>query len=309
MLGRKLTMPKKQSSLSNMSDKVLSSEPFSTFVSNAQVISSLLKMTSSTISKRENELKQSLDKNAEDKKHQEAQLQEDKDELKELYEMKSQIGSNEELERLIGTVRALLRKRKKFIKEMGSYIDETCRPLLDIYQKQKSMLMPMVFVYMVTIWDAFIMDTVRKILEFHPQLITANKDATIEVSKAFLWSVQSIGDVRNHLIEDVVRDLDYNRKKLVEYFLDYWGIDWEKSGVPLDDIIEIRARRDIWVHNKGMVNKQYLDMVDERTSFEEGQVAEIDTQYIDTCLHKLTRLAVYIHATAYTKHYAKTDIG
>lgn len=306
-------MPKKQSSLSDLADEVLLSEPFNTFMSNVEAISSLLGMTSEAISKREHELKQSLDKTAEDKKYQEVQLQEDKDRLKELYKMRSQIGSekeiNKELKRLIERARTLIMERKGFIKGLGSHIDETYRPLLDIYQRRKAVLMPMVFVYLVTIWDAFVMDTVRKILGVHPQLMTANRDAKIEVSKAFLWSAHSIEDVRNHLIEEVVRDLDYNRKRLLEYFADYWGIDWEKSGIALRDVVEIRARRDIWVHNKGMVNKQYLDMVGERTSFEEGQVTEIDTQYIDACLHKLTRLAVYIHKIAYIKHYTKTNVG
>ena len=311
-MGRKLTVKKNQSSLSDLAKQALQSEPLNTFMINAQAISFLLEMTSEHISKRQHELAQNLDKTAEDKKHQEAKLRQDKDRLRELYKMRSQIESEEkpkELGQLIKTTRTLITERKAFIKELGSDMDETCRPLLDMYQEQKAVLMPMVFVYLVTIWDAFVFDTVRRILRVHPQLITANRDAKTEVNKAFLWDARSIEDVRNHLIEEMVQDLDYDRKKLMKCFTDYWGINWEKSGIPLDELVEIRARRDIWVHNKGMVNRQYLDMVGEHASFEEGQVAEIDAQYINDCVDKLKTLALYIHGIAYVKHYAKTDAG
>jgi len=308
-LGRKLTVKKKQASLSDLFREALQSEPLNTFTINVQAISFLLEMTSEHISKRQQELARDLDKTAEDKKYQEAKLRQDKDRLGELDKMRSQIDSEEkskEFGQLIRTARTLITERKAFIKELGSHIDATYRPLLDIYHEQKAVLMPMVFVYLVSIWDAFVLDTVRRI---HPQLITASRDAKTEVSKAFLWDARSIEDVRNHLIEEVVQDLDYDRKKLMKCFADYWGINWEKSGIPLDELVEIRARRDIWVHNKGMVNRQYLDMVGEHASFEEGQVAEIDAQYIDACLDKLKRLALYIQGIAYVKHYAKTDAG
>ena len=173
---------------------------------------------------------------------------------------------------------------------------------------ENEVIMPMVFVYFVTIWDAFIIDTVRRILRVHPRVITGG-DAKTELSRAVLWGAKSIEDIRERLIEEVVRDLDYDRKKLVKYFADYWGIDWKESGVPLDEVVEFRARRDILVHNKGMVNRQYLNMVGERSSLEEGEVAPIDIKYFANCLYKLTELAVYIHKIADAKHYAKADIG
>jgi hypothetical protein len=305
-------MKKKQTSLSDLVDEAVLSEPLNTFTSNALAISFLLEMTSEHISEREHELTQNLDKAAEDKKYQETELQQDKDRLRELSKMRSQIESKErpkELGQLIRRTRTLITERKTFIKELGSHMDTTLRPLLDIYQKQKAVLVPMVFVYLVTIWDAFVLDTIRRILRVHPQLITANRDAKTGVSKAFLWDAPSIEDVRNHLVEEMVQDLDYDREKLLKCFADYWGIDWERSGIPLDELVEIRARRDIWVHNKGIVNRHYLDMVGEHASFKEGQVAEIDAQYINACLDKLKRLASFIHGIAYMKHYTKTDAG
>ena len=70
------------------------------------------------------------------------------------------------------------------------------------------------------------------------------------------------------LIESEIRKLDSSRKTLVETFKDYWGIDWEQSGVPMEEVMEIRARRDLWVHNQGKVNNQYLTMVGKQTSLE-----------------------------------------
>ena len=38
-------------------------------------------------------------------------------------------------------------------------------------------------------------------------------------------------------------------------------------------------------------------------------MAQIDGEYLDECLEKLTRVAVYVHRVAEEKHYGKTDIG
>ena len=76
----------------------------------------------------------------------------------------------------------------------------------------------------------------------------------------------------------------------------------------LSEVIEIRARRDIWVHNKGIVNKQYIRMVSDEQSVKEGEVGEIDDEYLQDCMVKLTRLAGYIHRIAHEKHYAKTEV-
>jgi len=177
---------------------------------------------------------------------------------------------------------------------------------LESHQLERQLLRPMSFVYLVTVWDAFIFDTARKILHVHPNLISDSTSKT-EVSKSDLWSLNGANGLHDYLIEIEIRNLDSERKKLIDCFKDYWGIDWEQSQVSLNDIKEIRARRDIWVHNRGIVNQQYLSMAGDDTALKRRQLAEITDAYLFGSLAKLTKLAIYIHKVAHEKHYSKIE--
>ena len=202
---------------------------------------------------------------------------------------------------------AAVPRLKRAIAEFGE-LQDLASLRIEGYRKQAEILMPMIFVYLVSIWDAFILDSVRSILRIHPQMMMARNGKT-QLSQAAIWGAGSVEDIRNELIKEVVWDLDHDRKKLAGCFVKDWGIDWRKSGIVVDDVVEIRARRDIWVHNKGVVNRQYLGMVGKKSSLREDEVAEISEEYLDGCVDKLTRLSIYVHRVAHEKHYSKADAG
>lgn len=314
---------------SSFSETFLMSEPLRTFFSNASAIKALVSLALTSVEKKKEAADEKLrnyerrrDNAVETMNRSKVNLEE-MIKTRKLFERgvaKGRDEGNEEMveafEHSVTGMDGIITRVKELIaeaeKSVGEFDELSGFVSVDVngYIQQREILMPMVFVYLVTIWDAFILDTARKILRIHPEKITVSdakdaKDAKVEVKKAFLWGLQSIEEVRNWLIEEVVRDLDHKRKKLVECFANHWGIDWRKSGIPIDEVVEIRARRDIWVHNKGMVNKQYVDMVGEDDALEEGQVAQIDAEYLDACLEKLSGLAIYIHRVAHEKHYAK----
>lgn len=195
-------------------------------------------------------------------------------------------------------------RRVKISYKKNVAFSKTLSQRIQSHNLEKQLLRPMSFVYLVTVWDAFILDTARKILHKHPNLIS-DSDSTIEFSKSSIWSLDNIDELRNYLIETEVRNLDNDRKKLINCFKEYWGIDWEQSPVSQDDIKEIRARRDIWVHNRGIVNQQYLSMVGDSTKLELDNLAEITDEYLTQSLAKLTNLAIYIHKIAHEKHYSQ----
>lgn len=184
--------------------------------------------------------------------------------------------------------------------------DSMCNEFQQFLQTSYTVLMPMAFVYFVAIWDAFITDTARSILRIHPQVISEST-ANIQLSKSDVWDIGNSRDVKEYLIELEVRKLDEDRRKLIDTFRDYWGIDFKQSLVNLKDIVEIRARRDIWVHNSGVVNEQYKRLAGDETAFDKGQIAEITYEYFLKSLVKLTVLAGFIHKNACTKHYSKSN--
>ncbi len=217
-----------------------------------------------------------------------------------------------EKERLIDEIERLIDE----ITRVMSATDEQDKILWGLYDElqersrssllELQILMPMSFIFVVTVWDAFILDTARKILSIHPQLISKSEDK-IDLTKSDLWVLYNRDELHDALIESEIRKLDGDRPKLVETFKVYWGIDWTRSTVPLDMIVEIRARRDLWVHNQGRVNKQYVKMVKAHTPLNLGQVAEITDDYFAESLFHLTAMAVYNHRIADEKHYSKSS--
>jgi len=306
---------KKRSSISVLFGGVTLSEPLKTFKGNVEAMVYIAQMSSYRIRGHKDQVSKLYKDGIKSKEEQEKKLREDERVLKNVLEMEAVVREKETSERskklakwARETLEGIVAREKKFVDRWDS-LNKGWVESLNKYEKAKENLMPMVFVYIVTIWDAFILDTVRRILRVHPQVIVGKKNATVEVKASFLWDVKSTEDIRNYLIEDKVRQLDGNRNELLKCFGDDWGIDWKMSGIKLIDIIEIRARRDIWVHNGGVVNRQYLNMVGKNGLLREGEVAQIDGEYLDECLEKLTRLAVYVHRVAEEKHYAKADIG
>jgi len=308
-----------------MLERLRGQEPLGTFASNIRAVKGLFVMARTNVTKEVK--KASKKKKIIEKHHIECalmvnELTKDIKSLykrrKELEEKKTGAGGDKEQLKIIesgmkdinGTIKRyenLVPRAERLVvdsDEVRDYYSER----IDNYVKQGELIMPMVFVYLVTIWDAFVIDTARKILRVDPQAITSG-DTKTGVSKAVIWSVGSVEDVQNLLIEEVVNEISHDQQKLMKYFVDYWGIDWRESGIEMDDVVEIRARRDIWVHNKGIVNKQYLDMVGKCTSLKEGEVAEIDGKYMTECMYKLSKLAMYVQGVAYEKHYVKADVG
>ncbi len=174
------------------------------------------------------------------------------------------------------------------------------------FQQLFTLTLPMYFIYLIAIWDAFILDTAKQILSVHPHLITTSNKIP-EVSRAALWNCETLDEVRNCLLDAEMQRLDTDRNNLINTFKDYWGIDWQDSGIGLPLIAELRARRDIWVHNQGKVNRRYLEMLvksNSQTLLKVGKTATIDVSYLETAIITLTILSVHIHSQAHLKHYS-----
>ena len=94
----------------------------------------------------------------------------------------------------------------------------------------------------------------------------------------------------NEIIEDIteqrVASLFYARpEKQLEYFDKALGLKvneeiWGKW-------IEIKARRDLWIHNSGIVNQVYLSKTGDYHLYEAGDEAIITEQYFNDCVATL----------------------
>ena len=321
-------MVEKPSTIDKLFATVQLSEPLTTYKESVDTTKNLVKLSTLAITKRTDDILESIKSVEQRQKMHVEKISEDTERLEkyqsEEEELLMQYSAplvedkqgflekykeiNEGRKALIQNMRQLISERRELIAALGSFCEseqERHKSSLESSKIELPALMQMAFIYLVTVWDAFVLDTARAILRIHPELISKSENKT-DLTKSDLWFLGSTEELREFLIELEIRRFDGDRKKLVETFNSYWGIDWGDSGVQTDIIVEIRARRDLWVHNRGRVNNQYIQMVREQTPFSLGQIAEIDSKYFTASLFALTQLAVNIHRIADEKHYSKS---
>lgn len=320
-------MVEKPSTVNELFATAVLTDPLKTYKENIDTIKNLVELSARAVSKRTETILESIksteqwQKEQTDKITQETErvekYQEEsmewlmwstplRDEDQGLLEKYEEL--NKDKEALIQDMRQLISERKEHLASLAllrKRQQERYKASLDSSKIELPALMQMAFIYLVAVWDAFILDTTRAILRVHPELISTSENKT-DLTKSDLWYLGSTEELREFLIELEIRRLDSDRKKLVETFNSYWGIDWGDSGVPINTIVEIRARRDLWVHNRGRVNNQYMRMVKEQNSLSLRQLAKIDRDYFTASLFALTQLAVYVHRIADEKHYSKS---
>lgn len=147
------------------------------------------------------------------------------------------------------------------------------------------------FVSMVAAVEDYLSKIMRLLLLYDNKRIKCTVSG-INFSKE-VTIVDIIDKDREHIVRDIinqrVESLFYaGPQKQLEYFdraldlrvkEDVWG-KW----------IEIKARRDLWVHNAGTVNQIYIDKAGEYKLCELGEEAVIDEQYFADCVALLKKM-------------------
>lgn len=78
-------------------------------------------------------------------------------------------------------------------------------------------------------------------------------------------------------VESLIIDKSFN--ELLDHFEDKLSISLEKTLIKWDEIIEIRERRHLIVHNSSVVNKKYISRTNNPFNYKIGDVVHIDKDY------------------------------
>jgi hypothetical protein len=78
-------------------------------------------------------------------------------------------------------------------------------------------------------------------------------------------------------VESLIIDKSFN--ELLDHFEDKLSISLEKNLIKWDEIIEIRERRHLIVHNSSVVNKKYISRTKNPFNYKIGDVVHIDKDY------------------------------
>ena len=163
-------------------------------------------------------------------------------------------------------------------KKTASVVSE--RDLIKSYTRYRTRyLQAFSFVQLSTVLEAFLFDFLRLLLTNEPRHLAQKKQ--IEVSVA-LSAVDREALVLI-IAERELNELKYDRPKA---WFDYMN-RIIRLGCPTEDeverIAEMKAARDLLIHNSGIVNRTYLDKAGAKARYAAGEQVVIDQQYFDEC--------------------------
>lgn len=152
-------------------------------------------------------------------------------------------------------------------------------------------------------FESFLGQVIREILAEHPRklLMTIHgfqSQKDVPVGVVLDTDAEDAKDeIVEWVIERTVTGLFYAAPKVyIDYLAKIGGI---VAGEPeFDDYLEIKATRDLIVHNSGVINEVYLSKAGEKARGTAGQMALIDQNYFNHSMSVLKRLSGIIKRNA-----------
>ena len=142
-------------------------------------------------------------------------------------------------------------------------------------------------------FESYLFEVLRIVISAYPMKLALSirgGEATREIPLNLLLNANSLSEVIARVIERRLNEVSYaSPKEYLEYLGKIAGID--TTDPAFLDYIEIKATRDLLIHNSGFINEIYLSKVGDKKRGEIGQVATIDTDYFDLCMATLKRLS------------------
>lgn len=119
-----------------------------------------------------------------------------------------------------------------------------------------AMLYEMAFMYLVSIFDAFLQDLFTTALIARPETLRSRKQITYEK----VLELQRRGNLIAYLAEREMMEVGYRPiNEQLEFYAQKFGVQLTDSGVRLGDLNEMFARRNLLAHNNGYVNTIYRE--------------------------------------------------
>lgn len=177
--------------------------------------------------------------------------------------------------------------RKKFARRKD-------RELKEIYDRFLCReLFENLIVTAISYFESFLFAVLQLVLLAHPKKLTLNvrgMDIKKEIPLDILLDTDNREDALREVIERQLSSLSYaTPKAYLEYLNSITGVD--TSDPAFLDYVEIKATRDVVIHNSGIINDVYLSKVGNRKRGEVGGRLVINDQYFNHCIATLKRLS------------------
>ncbi|TDB63312.1 hypothetical protein [Arundinibacter roseus] len=148
--------------------------------------------------------------------------------------------------------------------------------LIDRYQFLGLNQLPINGLYqLVTTIEALLGDILRNTLVEFPVKISNKRKLDFEL----VLEAKSLDEIKTALVNSIINELSYKSPKdFAEEFTKYVGINLLEKPT-FHKYIELKATRDIYIHNQGVANEIYLSKADSFARVKSGQYLPVDIQY------------------------------
>ncbi|GLB24204.1 hypothetical protein LXJ15735_04450 [Lacrimispora xylanolytica] len=178
---------------------------------------------------------------------------------------------------------------------------------IEVQDKQNQILYSGSLMLLITYFENTISKLFRADFINHPQRVSlSNKSVPYKV----LEDSESIEEVKNHLVDAEVTNMMYGSlSDWIDYFKKNMKMQLSYITNNYLDLIEIIARRNLFVHNDGIVNKIYLSLVgsEVKSKYGNGDLITIDKEYLYNAINIIERAGISLTFELWIKEYGKID--
>lgn len=175
----------------------------------------------------------------------------------------------------------------------------------DVLEKQEEILYSGSLMLLVTYFENLVAGVLKKDFIKHPKRVSLDEKS---VSYKLLVEIGDIEEVKNILIDQEITNKMYGSfedwKCFFQRNMKLKLISWDIECKHLQEII---ARRNLFVHNNGIINSIYLKLNDDVDASAIGETIGISRQYIDESIDVIEYLGIALVLEAWIKEYADNE--
>lgn len=178
--------------------------------------------------------------------------------------------------------------------KMGKFANRTDEELKSIYDRFiHRELYENLIVGAVSQFESFLFDVLRLVISTYPKKLTRNirgMDTLTTVPINILLDSEDLEVALSQIIERRLNEISYAKPKdYLEYFQSITTVDTSDSAFM--DYIEIKATRDLIIHNSGIINEVYLGKVGNKKRGDVEQKIQINFEYFNHCIATMKRIS------------------
>jgi hypothetical protein len=146
-------------------------------------------------------------------------------------------------------------------------------------------------IFAVAYFEYYIKDLIECVCLRNPSMLRS-RDKSITYDK--LLSLQSLEEIHRYIIEKESISLGYlSYEELSDYFRKKCKIDFSLSGIRKNDLVEIFLVRNVLLHNKGLVNRTFVEKL-RNTRYKLGKKVSVGEKTLERYLSLIVKQAEYI---------------